>query len=96
MEFQWDDKKAEINIKSHGVDFKEAKEIFYDDFALDIFDYLHTDFIEQRFQILGLTRKSVLLVVYTIRDEEIYRIISARKATKAEEKAYWNERKKYE
>ena len=52
------------------------------------------NFTEQRFLLLGLSANSVLLVVYTIRSEETYRIISARKATKLEEESYWNERKK--
>lgn len=96
MNFEWDINKAELNIKNHGVSFGEAEEAFFDDFALDVYDDSHSDFTEQRFQILGLTTKGVLLVVYTIRYEETYRIISARKATKSEENSYWNERKKYE
>jgi uncharacterized protein len=96
MEFEWDSNKAELNIKNHGVSFEDAKEVFFDDFALDVFDDSHSDFTEQRFLILGLTAKDVLLVVYTIRQDEIYRIISARKATKSEAASYWNERKDYE
>lgn len=96
MKFEWDINKAELNIKNHGVSFDEAEEVFFDDFALDVYDDAHSDFDEQRFQVLGLTVKDVLLVVYTVRYEEIYRIISARKATKSEEDSYWNERKKYE
>ncbi len=96
MKFEWDINKAALNIKNHGISFDEAKEAFFDDFALDVYDVSHSDFTEQRFQLLGLTVKDVLLVVYTVRYEEIYRIISARKATKSEEKSYWEERKKYE
>ena len=96
MKFEWDINKAELNIKNHGVSFSEAEEVFYDDFALDVYDDSHSDFEEQRFLILGLTAKGVLLVVYTVRIEEIYRIISARKATKSEENSYWDERNKYE
>lgn len=82
--------------KNHGIGFDEAQETFFDNFALDVYDDIHTEFGEQRFQILGLTVKGVLLVVYTIRGEESHRIISARRATGSEEKAYWDERKKYE
>lgn len=96
MNFEWDINKAELNIKNHGVSFKEAEEAFFDDFALDLYDDSHTDFEEQRFQILGMTAKRVLFVVYTIRREDFYRIISARKAAKSEEYSYWEERKKYE
>ena len=96
MKFEWDINKAELNIINHGVSFDEAEETFFDNFALDVYDDSHSDFTEQRFQLLGLTVKDVLLVVYTVRYEESYRIISARKATKSEEKSYWDERKKYE
>ncbi|MEO8073624.1 MAG: BrnT family toxin [Acidobacteriota bacterium] len=96
MKFEWDFNKAALNIKNHGISFDDAKEAFFDDFGLDVYDDSHSDFTERRFQLLGLTVKDVLLVVYTVRYEEIYRIISARKATKYEEKSYWKERKKYE
>ncbi len=92
MNFEWDINKAELNIKLHGVSFDEAKEVFFDDFALDVYDDSHSDFTEIRFNILGLTITGVLLVVYTMKENEIYRIISARKATKTEENSYWNER----
>lgn len=82
--------------QNHGISFDEAEDVFFDDFALDVYDDSHSDFAEQRFNVLGLSRKGVLLVVYTVRYEEIYRIISARKATKSEETSYWDERKKYE
>jgi uncharacterized DUF497 family protein len=96
MKFEWDINKAALNIKNHGVSFEEAQEVFFDDFALDVYDDSHSNFTEHRFQILGLAVKGVLLVVYTVRSEETYRIISARKASKSEEKEYWNEREKYE
>lgn len=67
MNFEWDINKAKLNIKNHDVSFKEAEEAFFDDFALDLYDDSHTDFVEQRFQILGMTAKGILLVVYTIR-----------------------------
>ena len=96
MKFEWDINKAKLNIKNHNVSFKEAEQAFFDNFALDLYDDSHSDFAERRFQILGLTLKGVLLVVYTIRYEEMYRIISARKATKMETNSYWEERKRYE
>ena len=96
MIFEWDINKNALNIKTHGVSFDEAKEVFSDEFGLDVYDDLHSDSAEHRFLILGLTVKGLLLVVYTVRFEENYRIISARKATKSEEISYWNEREKYE
>jgi uncharacterized protein len=97
MEFEWDDNKAELNIRNHdGISFEDAKEVFADSYALDIYDDSHSVVDEKRFHILGLSVKSILLVVYTIRFENIYRIISARKASNSEDKAYWEERNKYE
>lgn len=96
MKFEWDINKAKLNIKNHGVSFGEAEEVFFDEYALDVYDDTHSDFTEQRFLVLGLTTKGVLLIVYTVLYEENYRIISARKATKSEENSCWDERRKYE
>lgn len=96
MKFEWNISKAALNIKNHGISFEEAEEAFFDEFSLDLFDESHSTLDEERFLILGLNARDVLLVVYTVREEEIYRIISARKATKPESEAYWRERKKYE
>ena len=91
--FNWDDKKNDINIKKHGISFEEAKEIFYDEDAILIEDKSHSD-EEERFILLGINfTGSTLVVVHcyrTLADElEVIRIISARKATKKEERDYW-------
>ncbi len=96
MNFEWDINKNVLNIKTHGISFSEAEDVFFDEFGLDVYDESHSEITEQRFRVLGLTIKGVLLVVYTVRYEEFYRIISARKATRLEEKSYWDERKNYE
>ncbi len=93
MIFIWDDKKAEINIRKHGVSFAEAATVFDDYDALLIYDPDHSE-EEDRFIILGMSSGLRLLVVchcYRESDEQI-RIISARKATKEETSTY-NERK---
>lgn len=93
MEFEWDSNKAEINIKKHGINFDEAIEVLEDEFGLDAFDNSHSDIFEYRYTRIGLSRKGVLFVVYAVRDDRgIYRIISARKAEKSEEKLYWEAR----
>lgn len=93
MKFEWDINKEIQNIKLHGVGFGEALEALEDEFGLDDFDDLHSDFSEYRYSRIGLSRRGVLFVIYTIRDEKgIYRIISARKAEKSEEKLYWEAR----
>ena len=85
MEFEWDYKKAESNLKKHGIDFADAVSIFDDLKAITIED-VHEE--EQRFISIGIDCFArILVVVYTLRGESI-RIISARKATKREEKNY--------
>ncbi len=91
MKFEWDDKKNQSNIKKHGIRFEQACYAFSDRFALSIFDEEHSD-DEERWILLGEGYNELLLVVvHTFRDEngvETVRIISARKATKNEQKSY--------
>ena len=89
IEFSWDARKARDNLRKHKVSFEEASTVFYDESAIEFFDPEHsTD--EERFLMLGLSgRLRIMVVHYCLRKEgsEI-RIISARKATKKEEKVY--------
>ncbi len=90
IQFQWDEKKNSDNIKKHKVSFQEAKTAFYDENARVIADPEHS-MDEERFIILGYSNKlNMLLVVHTYREnDEIIRIISARKATKKERNYYY-------
>lgn len=82
---EWDPRKANSNLKKHGVSFTEALTALEDDRALTIEDDLP---VEKRFITLGLSESGhLLVVVYTYREDRI-RIISARKATAAEKAAY--------
>ena len=89
MKFEWDEKKQKINIQKHGIDFEEAKTVFYDEEALLMPDPDHSA-TEERFVILGISKKTNLLTVcHCYREnEEIIRIINARKATAKEKKQY--------
>ncbi|MCQ2602051.1 MAG: BrnT family toxin [Treponema sp.] len=89
IRFEWDPKKAEVNIIKHGVPFEEAQTVFYDPNALLIADPDHSDG-EDRFIILGISNKSkVLVVCHCYREnDDVIRIISARKATTNEKKQY--------
>lgn len=89
IRFEWDNNKNEINKKKHKVSFEEAKTVFYDEEALIIDDPEHSK-EEERFVILGFSNKANLLVVcHCYRaSETVIRIISARKATKAETEQY--------
>ena len=85
---EWDDDKAEINYKKHGIRFRVAARVFLDDNRIDYYDELHSDF-EERWKVIGKVR-DVLTVIYTERVEKI-RIISARYATKEEEDEYYGQ-----
>jgi uncharacterized DUF497 family protein len=90
IRFSWDARKARQNIKSHKVSFEEASTVFYDEKAIEFFDPDHSK-REDRFLMLGVSwRLRVLVVCYSsLRKKGLeIRIISARKATKKEEKVY--------
>lgn len=91
--FEWDEKKAESNLAKHGVAFKEAASVFYDPYALVVDDDAHS-YEEDRFVIVGVSMVArVLTVCHCYRQaNEVIRIISARKATKNEERSYWRYR----
>jgi len=83
VEFEWDRRKAERNLRSHGISFDEAVTVFADPFELMIDDPDHS-FDEQRFVSVGRSALDRLLVVgYTERESKI-RLIFARRATMPE------------
>ena len=88
MKYQWDEAKNLANIRKHGIDFRDAAYVFADPFALSIPDDEHSD-DEDRWVLLGnnLTGQT-LLVVHTFRQNDVTRIISARKATPTERSLY--------
>ena len=87
LQFEWDNKKANINKQKHGVTFEEATTAFADEFSITIDDPLHSD-DEDRMILIGLSKQfNILVVVHTERGD-ILRIISARKASKQEQKFY--------
>ncbi|MDA3063101.1 MULTISPECIES: BrnT family toxin [unclassified Campylobacter] len=88
MTYEWDEVKARLNIAKHGVSFDEAKSVFGDERGLVIFDEDHSE-DEERFLLLGVSLKErILLVVHCYKQGDIIRIISARKATKNEQRQY--------
>jgi uncharacterized DUF497 family protein len=87
--FIWDPRKAAQNLSKHRVSFVEAQTVFADDDALLIADPDHSA-DEDRYILLGLSAGlRVLVVVHCEREDgDVIRIISARKATKSEQRAY--------
>ena len=88
VEFEWDQSKALRNEEKHGISFTEATTVFGDPMELTIADPDHSTG-EYRFLSIGQSSLGNLLVVsYTEREENHVRIISARRATKHEQKHY--------
>ncbi len=88
MRFEWDEEKRQTNLSKHGIDFTDVPPLFDGVTVLRMdnrFDYGETRFIT-----LGLLNSIVFLVVHTETDETI-RLISVRKASKYEEKYYFQE-----
>jgi uncharacterized DUF497 family protein len=87
LTFEWDEEKAKKNLRRHEVSFEEAKTVFNDPFLWTFPDPDHSD-IEQRYINIGCSSTGqVLIVVHTERRANI-RIISCRKATASERRAY--------
>ncbi len=88
MEFEWDENKRKTNIRKHGIDFVDIPVVF-DGETVTIEDERFA-YGEQRFVTLGLLQGRVVAVVHTERADHI-RIISARKATKYEQRSYFEQ-----
>lgn len=85
---EWDEAKNQSNQHKHGVSFEEASEVFASDVDyLEIFDDEHSE-DEERFIALGPIRRGLVLVVWTERDDEVVRIISARWSTERERRLF--------
>jgi uncharacterized DUF497 family protein len=87
MEFEWDPDKAARNLAKHGVSFHEAATVFGDPLAVTYFDPDHSE-EEDRFLTFGHSSEGHLLVVAHTDREDRTRVISARRATRKERKAY--------
>jgi len=86
MRFQFDPKKAAKNLGKHGVSFADAEGVFFDPLAIHQQDPGIEG--EDRFVVVGMgSAGQLLVVVYTLRDDEI-RVISARRATRREVRDY--------
>jgi uncharacterized DUF497 family protein len=89
IRFEWDANKNRLNQRKHGVSFSEAQSVFFDEDAIEYPDPEHSG-KEDRFLMLGRSYQlRVLVVCHCIRrSDTVIRIISARKATRKERRAY--------
>jgi uncharacterized DUF497 family protein len=85
--FEWDEEKAEANIAKHGVSFLTASEVFANEIVERADD--REDYGEIRFIALGRFELDIYRVIYTLRGENLIRIISAQKAAKHEREIYY-------
>jgi uncharacterized protein len=87
LRFAWDPRKASANLRKHGVSFVEAASAFEDPLSVAIPDPLHSE-SEERFILIGSSKKRHLVVVAHVERGDIIRIISARIASRAERRTY--------
>lgn len=87
MQFEWDPKKAEANLRKHIVSFDDAATVFQDDLSLTGDDPDHS-LSEERLVTFGIASSGRLLVVSHTESSDRIRIISARPATRSERKLY--------
>jgi hypothetical protein len=87
LKFEWDRRKAVLNIKKHGVSFEHAATAFGDPLSVTIHDPKHSD-DEDRFLLLGETKDKKLVVVAHTDRKDTIRLINARPATRQEREDY--------
>lgn len=87
MQFDWDEAKNELNIRNHKIDFVDVVQMFDYPLLTDLDDRF--DYGEDRWISIGMLGPGVAVVIWTERDGDTIRIISARKANN-------NERRRYE
>jgi uncharacterized protein len=85
--FEWDDDKAESNLRKHGISFAAARLVFDDDSANQV-DDLSSSTEEDRFLLTGNVAGQLVTVSYTMRNDRV-RVISARPASKREQNDYY-------
>jgi len=88
--FEWDAEKADANLQKHGVSFDEASTVFGDPLSLLMSDPDHSE-DEERYIVLGKSAHQKLLVVAFAERPPNTRLMSARRATRAERKRYEEE-----
>ena len=87
--FEWDERKAEMNLRAHGITFATATHVFADPLVRERIDD-REDYGEERWQAFGNVGGRILVVAFTYRDNDrIIRIISARTADRREQRGYY-------
>jgi uncharacterized DUF497 family protein len=94
--FIWDEAKRKKVLAEHKIDFDQIYDIFTDQFSLEFEDFQHSTESEIRYGIIGKTAKyGLIILIYTVANEEDIRFITARKAEKWMIKKYEEQRKRF-
>lgn len=88
MQYEWDEGKRAINVRKHGIDFEDCPAVLEEPCAMTTED--RGDYGEQRFLTVGWLREHLVVVAHS-RDGDGIRIISARKASKHEQRIYFKQ-----
>jgi uncharacterized DUF497 family protein len=89
MKFEWDEKKNELNIRKHKIDFRDVQQVFDGPMIVNIDDRM--DYGEVRWIGMGFLRNLIAVLVFIEKDDDTIHIISARKANKHESKIFTKE-----
>jgi uncharacterized protein len=84
MQFEWDDAKNVENISKHGIDFADISAMFKEDMLIELDNRI--DYGEDRWVGIGFLGLGIAVVVWTEREGDTIRIISARRANRHEQK----------
>lgn len=95
LEFEWDENKDRRNVQNHGISFTTASSVFYDPDRIEMYDLAHSD-TEDRYYTIGVigANQRCITVIYTIRDSNVIRMISARSATRRDREVYYDRSQK--
>jgi hypothetical protein len=88
LKFEWDAEKNILNKEKHDVSFETAAYVFDDPNYIEMYDFEHSTLDEDRYIAIGMVG-NILFVVFTERGDAI-RLISARTATEAERRLYYD------
>ncbi|MCG8347087.1 MAG: BrnT family toxin [Chloroflexales bacterium] len=86
MRFEWDEDKNETNIRLHGIDFADVPTVFNGPMLTDLDDRI--DYGEDRWIGIGVLTTLTVVIIWTERDIDTIRLISARKANRYERQRY--------
>ncbi len=87
MQFEWDQAKADANLRKHGVSFEEARSVFGDPLATSVVDAEDSEH-QERWLTTGFSAAGNLVIVWHTNREDRIRIIGARRVTPQERREY--------